>query len=196
MTVGRRERRRGPHSGALALVRPLVLPQPEKGRVPEQPVRCDLAELHLADVPRLDPRRRRRFGDRFARRRLGARRDRHAVAGRVAPDVRREQLDELAEHRVVHAGTDAPDVAQAPFHELGELQRADERARPLRLRIADDDEIAGAIGLDLEPVRRSPTGVGAVRPLGDDPLEPELRHLAEHQLPFARDRLEPAHRTE
>ena len=164
--------------------------------MPEQPVGGDLAILHLAHVARLDPRRSRRLRNALARERLGAGRHRHAVARRVATDVRRDERDEPREHRVVHAGPHPPHVAQATFDELGELQRADERARAVRLRVADDHEVARAVRLDLEPARRPSGDVRALRPLRDESLEPQLRHLAEHELSLARDVVERPHGAE
>src|SRR5207249_5785078 len=76
-----------------------------------------------------------------------------------------------------------------------EMQRAEPAARALRRRIADDDELAGLVGFDLEPVGRAPRAVGRVRLLGHDSLEPHLHHALVQLLALGLEVLEELERT-
>jgi len=58
---------------------------------------------------------------------------------------------QLFQQRVVESGSDSPGVYKRSIHPIGELKRTEMRATALRLREADDDEVACALRLDLEP---------------------------------------------
>src|SRR5439155_18217354 len=81
-------------------------------------------------------------------------------------------------------------------HEVGELQRTEMAPAAFRLGEADDDEVARAVGFDLEPLRRPSSMVGASGVLGDDTLEAERVHLREERGAVALDVIEETNRAE
>src|SRR5262249_12218264 len=78
-------------------------------------------------------------------------------------------------------------------YHVGELQGPEAAAAPLRRREADDDEISGLLGFDLEPRVRAPGAIWGVGALGDDSLETERVHLREERLALALDVVERVH---
>ena len=177
----------------LALVRALVRPQAKKRRVAQQAVRSPFAKPDLTDVDRVSPGRRARFGDLVALERFGADGDDRPEARRVAAHDSLEHVAQLRELRIVEPRACSPRVDECALDVVCELQCAKSRAVPLWLGEPDDHEIVGALGLDLEPLRRATAAVRGVRLLRDDPLEPERGHLFQKRLAFALDVIEVAH---
>ena len=117
------------------LLRPLVLPEPEKHRLPQEPFLRPFGVLHLAHQERLDPDRPLLPGHgTFARRRRAA-----MLLQRPA------HIGELA---VVESGAHPADVGQRSVHELGQVQRAEAAARSFGRGVAHHDVVGGlaAIG--------------------------------------------------
>ena len=96
---------------------------------------------------------------------------------------RLQELQQLADLRVVEAGSDVADVAQLPVVVRGEHERA-ERVRTAAgtAGVAGDEELVVAVRLDLQPVARPLLLVRAVLALGDDPLEVLLARDVQQRL--------------
>ena len=165
---------------------------PQERRVPQQAVGRPLAEPHLAHVHRLDPRRRLRLRNLLAG--SGSRRTRTAAHGGSSRTIGSSSALELVQQRVVESRADAAGVDERPVHHVGELQRAEVRATALRRGESDDDEVAGLLRLDLEPVVAAAAAIRRVGLLGDDSLEAERVHLLEKRFAFALDVVERAQR--
>ena len=117
----------------------LVGPQSDERRVPEPAIVGPLGEAYLAYEPRLHPMIPAPAGAADLKRR-----------GR-APE-RLESLRDLLEPRRVEAGADLGHVDQPRPLVPSHVERAEPRARALRLGIASDHEHVPAVALDLDPV--------------------------------------------
>src|SRR5262249_42949590 len=94
---------------------------------------------------------------------------------------------------LVEAGADVAGVLEPAAATHREHERAERRrAATLPLRVAGDQELLAAGGLDLEPFARpAADGVRRVGPLGDDPLEPLLLGRLEERVAVVEQRREP-----
>src|SRR5437867_1130612 len=191
---GRRVDRLCDWGGALtdAVSRRFVVSHAKEHRVPQQSVGGPLAIAHLADVHRLDPRRRLRL--RYLVRHHAA--DQRTAARWSGADDRAEQRTELVEHILIEAGADPASIDEGLVDVVGDVQRAEVIAGAPRLREADDDEVAGALALDLQPLSGAAGSVRGIGFLGDDPLEADLPHLLEEGLAIALDVFEQPDSTE
>src|SRR5262249_25664284 len=141
--------------------RPLVVSQPEERGMANAAVLRPLGEAHLADEARLDP-----VMAAPARRAGGERRGRTRQRLEPRPHERQRLPRE--------PGADLRALREAVALVEPEVERAEVRARALRIRPAADDELLPELHFDLEPVARAAARVGAVGLLGDDALEPAL----------------------
>ena len=176
-----------PHSlfGQFAVFGIFVVAESDEHRVPQQPLLRPLLVPHFCDELGPDPGvvLPRRHGT--VRRWLGDP-QRLELGGDVLQLLRREAAPRAAR---VHQSPALTAVVGC------EMQRAEPAARALRRRIANDDELAGLVGFDLEPVGRAPRAVGRVRLLGHDPLEPHLHHALVQLLALGLEVLEELERT-
>src|SRR5207244_13534529 len=86
---------------------------------------------------------------------------------------RAELGEQLLDLLVREAGADVADVLEiGPTADREDERTERARAPALALRVAGDDELLAAVGLDLQPVAGAAgDGVAGVGPLGDDPFE-------------------------
>ena len=82
-----------------------------------------------------------------------------------------EHRAQLAQESIVEPGAGSAGVDEGAVDVVRELQRAKPRSIAVRLRKAHDDEVAGFLGFDLEPLVGAPAAVGRVRLLRNDAFE-------------------------
>ena len=95
-------------------------------------------------------------------------------------------------------GEPAAHAAHVPQFAVGvraEVEGSEPAARASGLGVADHDEVAAAIGADLEPVGRAAAAIRRVGALGHDPFQPELLDLGVQCLAVGREVLRVAQRT-
>ncbi len=141
-------------------------------------------------MDRVRPYGRARLRNLFALERLVARRVHRSSAQRIIAHDRIEQPVQLLQQFLVESSPDPPRVHERSIHQIRELESAQMRATALGLGEADDDEVARALRLDLEPIARPPAPVPRSGFLGDDSLEPHRRNLLEERFAFGLDVIE------
>src|SRR6185503_5105338 len=103
--------------------------------------------------------------------------------GRLLGRDRIERLLDGGERLLVEAAADAAGVAQVPGLVVdAEQERADARARALRIGPAADHELLPLRALQLDPGRAASGHVRRVGPLADHPLETHAAGVLEQLL--------------
>ena len=145
---------------------------------------------------RIDPRGRSRLGNGLGREWCRPRREDRAEAGRIGPYDGREQRRDLAECLLVEARASAARIDELPVNNVRQLQGAEMTSAPLGRREPHDNEISGAVRLQLQPLVAATSAVRGIGLLRDDALEAERIHLLEKALAFAYDVVERANNAE
>jgi len=85
------------------------------------------------------------------------------------------------QRRIVEAGADPTDIAQAAGIGRGQQQRTEADPAALGRGVADDDEFVGVLVLHLHPAARAGIHVGRIDLLADDAFKAGLTAGGEHR---------------
>src|SRR5262249_47367116 len=145
----------------------LVVAETQKSRLAHVAARIPVLVTDLAYQDRLDP------GVRRAARHV-------ADAGRLWATQRLQARVNVDQVLLREPGADLAGVLERAAIPDPDVERREAGARgPLRGRVPDHDEVAGALDADLEPIRESAASVRRVGLLGHDAFEAARRNLFE-----------------
>ena len=95
----------------------------------------------------------------------------NVIEGRLVDLELRQVMAQARQRLMVEPGADLARVAQTVVLVVTDEECTEVRPRTLRRREAADHQLLLVAALELQPVARALAGVGARRPLGDDPLQ-------------------------